>query len=346
MGGREAPGLGGSLRRGGGRSPRAGMGREGNLGGRAAIVPPLNMLVPHPVSFWMGEPAGRGVALATGQGRREAWGRWGPGRRGVVQAWPLGVKDADSWRGLGGVSLPWTETVCVFVGVPGCLCMSMCTDCMCVHLHRPSIAVSVRSWVMCVCLRGPTPVPTAVRGDAYGCPQLAQTGPSWRPSRSPGRHLTRTSATFAHKEGSPGALIRARRAQPFPSVYTRPREGQGLPQVTQWWRQSRDCTQVWGSQAGTGAVPGLTIRILPLVPFGCKAPWRGQEAGPAPALLCAPGRSWLALLGPQLPPLCEGYLWEWTLVPVVAGRALLPTVTNLSQFAEDFPGLSTASPVS
>lgn len=69
-------------------------------------------------------------------------------------------------------------------------------------------------------------------------------------------------------------------------------------------------------------------------------------AGPAPALLCAPGRSWLALLGPQLPPLCEGYLWEWTLVPVVAGRGLLPTVTNLSQFAEDFPGLSTASPVS
>lgn len=54
----------------------------------------------------------------------------------------------------------------------------------------------------------------------------------------------------------------------------------------------------------------------------------------------------MALLGPQLPHLCEGYICEWTLIPVASGKGLPPRVTHSSPFAEDLPGLSTASAVS
>ena len=129
-------------------------------------------------------------------GERQAWRRWGPGRRGVFQAWLLRVKDSDSWRGLwpggGGFAI---EAVSVFVGVTlvfmhdracacACVCVCVCAR-ACVHSHEPGTAVGVHSWVTHVS-EGLHLCPQP-RTEAYGGPGMAQPGPSWSPIPSPGQ---------------------------------------------------------------------------------------------------------------------------------------------------------------
>lgn len=95
MVGRRCLVLGGSLRRGGER-PRARVKRGAWEGGDSCRLPPYHVLLPDPVSMWRREPHrnGGGAGHRTGWARR-ACRRW-VGRKGV-QAWPMWVKDFDSW---------------------------------------------------------------------------------------------------------------------------------------------------------------------------------------------------------------------------------------------------------
>lgn len=76
--------------------------------------PPPHMLgraAPHVLLD--GRAPWEGGGARTGQGgKRQAWGRWGSGRRGVMQAWPLGKRLLTA----GGVC---HGGGCVFAGVPG-----------------------------------------------------------------------------------------------------------------------------------------------------------------------------------------------------------------------------------
>lgn len=89
------------------------------------------------------------------------------------------------------------------------------------------------------------------------------------------------------------------------SVSSQLGEGQGWPWVT-GWRQSRDCPSL-GFPGGTAAPLASAVPVLPLLLFGCG----GGDS---------------VVLG-------------------ASGRSLLPRVTNLSQFAGERSGLSTANPV-
>lgn len=78
-------------------------GESGREGGDFSPLPGPTCWCRRTLIFWMGEPHRKwGVLLDQTGWEREAWGRWGPGRRGVAQAWPLRIKDSDSWRGLNG----------------------------------------------------------------------------------------------------------------------------------------------------------------------------------------------------------------------------------------------------
>lgn len=87
-------------------------------------------------------------------------------------------------------------------------------------------------------------------------------------------------------------------------------------------------------QGGGGGGPGTTRGLLcsSLGPFGRGAP----PSGPALALPCAQGASWLAFLWPQLPHLWQVPAAVSSLVPVVSGLQ----VAHSARFCEDLPGLS------
>lgn len=105
------------------------------------------------------------------------------------------------------------------------------------------------------------------------------------------------------------------------------------------------------AQRETSLVPGHVVRAEGIrsrgrCPSGSHSParlWgplavRFQVAGPALASLGA-------LVG-RLPSLCEGSMGVGPEVPVASGTGLPRRVTDLSQFAEDFPGLRAPSPMS
>lgn len=130
--------------------------------------PPPRMLGSYPACFPMGEPREKRGVLRLDRVGEPGWGRQGPGRRGLSRLSPWGVKGFWQPEGL-GVSLPPRETVCVHG---------------CARVSGDHVPASVCTAGRCACPWGPTSVPTAVRGEAYGSLRSPSLGPAGAPIAS------------------------------------------------------------------------------------------------------------------------------------------------------------------
>lgn len=190
-------------------------------GERFQPPPPAHMLGPHPMCFAMGEPREKWGAQRLGRVGEMGWGRQGPGRRGLSRLSPWEVKGFWQPEGL-GVSLPWRETVCVFMDVPG---------------YQVTMCVQVYAQLGGACAPGAHTCTHSCEGRSIWFPQIASPAPDGAPIPSwqvPGLNIW-PRLPMGRESWHP---VRARRAQPSPSAYT-PTEGQGLCRVTGQSRDSR-----------------------------------------------------------------------------------------------------------
>lgn len=132
-------------------------------------------------SGWV-SPVGKGWCRDwTAQGGRQACGRWGPGRSGAVQAWPLRVKDSDSW-GPGGVFVLRGAHVCSWCGQVSVCAWSWACACE----LAPAVLWCAQLAGVCVSLWAHTCAHSCEDRSTWlpsDCPTWAQLGPqslSWQ----------------------------------------------------------------------------------------------------------------------------------------------------------------------
>lgn len=164
------------------------------------------------------------------------------------------------------MSLPWRETVCVFMDVPG---------------YQVTMCVQVYAQLGGACAPGAHTCAHSCEGRSIWFPQIASPAPDGAPIPSwqvPGLNIW-PRLPMGRESWHPA---RARRAQPSPSAYT-PTEGQGLCPVTGQSRDSPASEDSGPRQMLSWSPPSLPV-LFP-VSFGYKAAWRPHGAGPALALL-------------------------------------------------------------